>query len=98
MNLPDNFEFGRFKLESYFVKDFQHSGKMVSCNIVINGYTMLAQLKTNASFFVIAKTCAIAELTVNMLAGINIPVMFNGESYNLKIENKEWVFMEKNSK
>ena len=103
MNLPDKFEYGRFKLESCFWNDFQYDENGGSCTIIINGYTMLAQLKEeyipntrfNAVKIGIAKACAESSLKTGLLSGETITVIFKDKVYDLNIEKEKWVCMSK---
>lgn len=81
MKLPDNFKFGRFKLESYFVIRHNYFGPY----IIINGIKMT--------------TCygEYEKVKDKLSKGESIKVILDNEGplCLIKIEDKEWVYIEK---
>lgn len=90
-NAPGKFDFGRFKLESYYLFPGKEYG---TCTLVLNGsYIHTVRLdiyKENIK--------NITEYINNELQkGNSIPVQLNSQIYDLRIEDKTWVYMERKS-
>jgi len=81
MKLPDNFKFGRFRLESYFVLHYNH----IRPDIIINGIEMTS---CYAEYEKVKDKLSKGE-SIKVILGNEGPLCL------IKIEDKEWVYIEK---
>ena len=89
MKLPENFKFGRFKLESYFVLP----DKDETCEVVINGIHMTVTDPNHDEYFVTSTETA-QRLYDGKTISAYILIDFERIKYSIRIED-DWVYIDK---